>query len=118
MSRKSRTKSGAKLIVDNTFATPFICQPINFGADFVVHSATKFLGGHADATGGIVIAKEDFDRPALMGALTLGGRSFKRVGSAFDFARIENFGFATGKTMPQCGKIGASFFSIASRLKK
>lgn len=64
---------GAKLIVDNTFATPFLCQPINFGADFVVHSATKFLGGHADATGGVVIAKEDFDRPALIGALTLAG---------------------------------------------
>jgi cystathionine beta-lyase/cystathionine gamma-synthase len=66
-------KSGAKLIIDNTFATPFLCQPINFGADFVVHSATKFLGGHADATGGIVVAREEFDRPALMGALTLAG---------------------------------------------
>jgi cystathionine beta-lyase/cystathionine gamma-synthase len=66
-------ETGAKLIVDNTFATPFLCRPINFGADFVVHSATKFLGGHADATGGVVIAKEDFDRPALMGALTLAG---------------------------------------------
>ena len=66
-------ETGAKLIVDNTFATPFLCQPINFGADFVVHSATKFLGGHADATGGIVVAREEFDRPALMGALTLTG---------------------------------------------
>jgi len=66
-------ETGAKLIVDNTFATPFLCQPINLGADFVVHSATKFLGGHADATGGVVVAKEDFDRPALMGALTLAG---------------------------------------------
>lgn len=64
---------GAKLIVDNTFATPFLCQPINFGADFVVHSATKFLGGHADATGGVVIAKDECDRPALIGALTLTG---------------------------------------------
>jgi cystathionine beta-lyase/cystathionine gamma-synthase len=66
-------EAGAKLIVDNTFATPFLCQPINFGADFVVHSATKFLGGHADATGGIVVAREEFDRSALMGALTLTG---------------------------------------------
>ena len=66
-------ESGAKLIIDNTFATPFLCQPINFGADFVVHSATKFLGGHADATGGIVVAREEFDRPALLGALTLAG---------------------------------------------
>lgn len=66
-------ESGAKLIVDNTFATPFLCRPIDFGTDFVVHSATKFLGGHADATGGVVIAREDFDRPALIGALTLAG---------------------------------------------
>lgn len=66
-------ETGAKLIVDNTFATPYLCRPIDLGADFVVHSATKYLGGHADATGGVVIAKEDFDKPALLGALTLAG---------------------------------------------
>lgn len=65
--------TGAKLVIDNTFATPLLCQPLNFGADFVVHSATKFLGGHADATGGVVVAREDFERPALMGAVTLAG---------------------------------------------
>lgn len=64
---------GAKLIVDNTFATPYLSRPLDLGADFVVHSATKYLGGHADATGGVVIAKEDFDKPALLGALTLAG---------------------------------------------
>jgi len=66
-------ETGAKLIVDNTFATPYLCRPLDLGADFVVHSATKYLGGHADATGGVVIAKEDFDRPALLGSLTLAG---------------------------------------------
>ena len=70
---KIARETGAKLIVDNTFATPLLCQPLKSGADFVVHSATKFLGGHADATGGVVVAREEFDRPALMGALTLGG---------------------------------------------
>lgn len=64
---------GAKLIVDNTFATPYLCRPLDLGADFVVHSATKYLGGHADATGGVVIAKEEFNKPALLGALTLAG---------------------------------------------
>lgn len=64
---------GAKLIVDNTFATPYLCRPLDLGADLVVHSATKYLGGHADATGGVVAAKEEFDRPALLGALTLAG---------------------------------------------
>jgi len=64
---------GAKLIVDNTFATPYLSRPLDLGADFVVHSATKYLGGHADATGGVVVAKEEFDKPALLGALTLAG---------------------------------------------
>jgi len=64
---------GARLIVDNTFASPYLCQPLDLGADFSVHSATKYLGGHADATGGIVIAKQEFDRPALVGVMKLGG---------------------------------------------
>ena len=64
---------GARLIVDNTFATPYLCRPLDLGADFSVHSATKYLGGHADATGGVVIAREEFDKPALLGALTLAG---------------------------------------------
>ena len=59
--------------MDNTFATPYLCRPLDLGADFSVHSATKYLGGHADATGGIVIAREEFDKPALLGALTLAG---------------------------------------------
>lgn len=65
--------ANAKLIVDNTFATPYLCRPLDLGADLVVHSATKYLGGHADATGGVVVAKNEFDRPALLGALTLAG---------------------------------------------
>lgn len=67
------TEVGSKLIVDNTFATPYLCRPLDLGADLVVHSATKYLGGHADATGGVVIAKEEFDKPALLGVLTLAG---------------------------------------------
>lgn len=47
--------AGALVIVDNTFATPINQQPIKLGADLVIHSATKFLGGHADALGGIVL---------------------------------------------------------------
>ena len=66
-------ENGARFIVDNTFATPYLCRPLDLGADLVVHSATKYLGGHADATGGIVVAKEEFDRHSLQGALTLAG---------------------------------------------
>jgi O-acetylhomoserine (thiol)-lyase len=49
------------LVVDNTFATPFLCRPIEFGADIVIHSATKFLGGHGTSLGGIVIDSGNFD---------------------------------------------------------
>lgn len=48
------TAAGAVVIVDNTFATPINQQPLSLGADLVLHSATKFLGGHADALGGVV----------------------------------------------------------------
>jgi cystathionine gamma-synthase len=47
-------RAGATVVVDNTFATPINCNPIAFGADLVIHSATKVLGGHADALGGVV----------------------------------------------------------------
>jgi cystathionine beta-lyase/cystathionine gamma-synthase len=49
----------AKTVVDNTFATPFLVNPARHGADTVVHSATKYLGGHGDATGGIVATSGD-----------------------------------------------------------
>jgi cystathionine gamma-synthase len=50
---------GAVVVVDNTFATPINQRPLELGADLVVHSATKFLGGHADALGGIVCGSQD-----------------------------------------------------------
>jgi cystathionine beta-lyase/cystathionine gamma-synthase len=55
-------EAGALLVVDSTFATPVICRPLEHGADLVVHSATKYFGGHSDATGGVVVG-----RPALVG---------------------------------------------------
>jgi len=50
-----------RLVVDNTFASPYIQRPIEFGADLVVHSTTKYLNGHSDSVGGIVIAVRDDD---------------------------------------------------------
>ena len=64
---------GARLIVDNTFASPYLCQPLKHGADIVVHSATKFLCGHADAMGGIAISRDETDSPALIGVMKLVG---------------------------------------------
>ena len=51
--------ASAVVIVDNTFATPLLQQPIAIGADLVLHSATKFLGGHADALGGVIAGRAD-----------------------------------------------------------
>lgn len=50
-------RQGATVVVDNTFATPINQQPLQLGADLVIHSATKFLGGHADALGGVVCGR-------------------------------------------------------------
>ncbi|MGI8640283.1 MAG: trans-sulfuration enzyme family protein [Pyrinomonadaceae bacterium] len=66
-------ESGARLIVDNTFASPYLCQPLTLGADFTVHSATKYLSGHADAAGGIVVSNDEFDRVSLEGVKKLVG---------------------------------------------
>jgi cystathionine beta-lyase/cystathionine gamma-synthase len=52
---------GARLVVDNTFASPCLQRPIEFGADLVVHSTTKYLNGHSDSVGGIVVATRDED---------------------------------------------------------
>ena len=46
---------GAIVVVDNTFATPYLQQPLALGADVVVHSTTKYLGGHSDVLGGAVV---------------------------------------------------------------
>lgn len=54
-------KHGLPLVVDNTFGTPYLIRPIEHGADIVVHSATKFLGGHGTALGGIIVDSGRFD---------------------------------------------------------
>ncbi len=51
-------KNGCLLVVDNTFASPYLQQPLDLGADVVLHSVTKFINGHADVVGGILVAKE------------------------------------------------------------
>ena len=54
-------RHGLSLVVDNTFASPYLQRPIEFGADLVVHSTTKYLNGHSDSIGGIVVATRDED---------------------------------------------------------
>ncbi len=49
------------LVIDNTFASPYVCRPIDYGADIVVHSLTKFMGGHGNSIGGIIVDSGKFD---------------------------------------------------------
>ena len=54
-------EAGIPLIVDNTFATPYLVRPIEYGADIVIHSATKFIGGHGTTIGGVIVDSGKFD---------------------------------------------------------
>ncbi|HEY2974278.1 MAG TPA: PLP-dependent aspartate aminotransferase family protein [Pyrinomonadaceae bacterium] len=63
----------ARFIVDNTFTSPYLCQPLKLGADFSVHSATKYMSGHADVMGGVVVARDEVDLPTLIGVMKLVG---------------------------------------------
>lgn len=65
--------SGALLAVDSTFASPAICRPLEHGADLVVHSATKFIGGHTDATGGAVVGRAELLEPVRSVRIDIGG---------------------------------------------
>lgn len=53
--------AGVPLIVDNTFASPYLCRPMEHGADIVIHSATKFIGGHGTSIGGVIVDSGKFD---------------------------------------------------------
>lgn len=61
------------LVVDSTFATPAVCRPLAFGADLVVHSATKYIGGHSDVTGGAVLGRVDLVERIRAARIDLGG---------------------------------------------
>ena len=66
-------KAGALLAVDNTFASPYLQQPLALGADLVVHSTTKYLGGHSDVVGGAVIGRKDLLQPIAFYQNAAGG---------------------------------------------
>ena len=54
-------EAGIPLVIDNTFGTPYLIRPIEYGADIVVHSATKFIGGHGTTLGGVIVDSGNFD---------------------------------------------------------
>jgi cystathionine gamma-synthase/methionine-gamma-lyase len=65
-------RHGAQLLIDNTFASPYLCNPLAYGADYVVHSATKYIGGHGDVMAGVVVTSAE-NRPKLYEANKLIG---------------------------------------------
>src|SRR3546814_12992155 len=72
--------AGAKVVVDNTFLSPAVQRPLALGADYVVHSTTKFLNGHSDVIGGAVIAADRSEVERLRGWANVVGVT----GSPFD----------------------------------
>lgn len=70
---------GIQLVVDNTFASPYLCRPLALGADVVVHSTTKYLGGHHDLTGGIAVGSGELLQEVREMSINLGG-----IGSPLD----------------------------------
>ncbi len=66
-------EAGATSVVDSTFASPAVCRPLEHGIDVVVHSATKYLGGHSDATGGVAVASPELLARVRHARIDLGG---------------------------------------------
>ena len=73
-------KAGARVVVDNTFLSPALQQPLAFGADLVLHSTTKYINGHSDVVGGAVVARD----PDLVQQLTWWANALGLTGSPFD----------------------------------
>ena len=66
-------KAKALLVVDNTFASPYLQQPLKLGADFVLHSTTKYLGGHSDVVGGAIVSRRELMQPVYFHQNASGG---------------------------------------------
>lgn len=81
--------SGIPLIIDNTFATPYLCQPIKWGADIVIHSATKWIGGHGNSIGGVIVDGGRFNwNSEKFPGFTKPDESYHGIRYAIDFATL------------------------------
>jgi cystathionine gamma-lyase len=102
---------GALVVVDNTFATPWIQRPLELGADVVMHSATKFLNGHSDMVGGVAVVSD----PALAERIGFLQNAIGAIGGPFDsFLALRGL-----KTLPlRMQRSSVSALEIASRLER
>ncbi|MDF2631017.1 MAG: O-acetylhomoserine sulfhydrylase [Symbiobacteriaceae bacterium] len=98
-------ENGIPLIVDNTFASPVLCRPFEWGADLIIHSATKWLGGHGAAMGGVVVdsGRFDWNSPKFPG-FTEPDQSYHGLRYAVDCGRA---GFATKVRTQMLRDLGA-----------
>ncbi|MGI5129431.1 O-acetylhomoserine aminocarboxypropyltransferase/cysteine synthase family protein [Pseudonocardia sp. CA-107938] len=98
--------AGLPLVVDATMATPYLCRPIEFGADIVIHSATKFLGGHGTTIGGVVVESGRFDWGN--GKFPLMTEPVPSYGGLTWWGNFKEFGFLTKLRAEQLRDIGAT----------
>jgi cystathionine beta-lyase/cystathionine gamma-synthase len=107
-------ENSARLVVDNTFASPYLCQPLKLGADMVVHSATKYLSGHADAMGGIVVSRDEMDSVALVSVMKLVG-GVLGVWEAHEILRgLKTLGVRMDRQCENAGKLATHLSEHAS----
>jgi len=106
-------RHGLPLIVDNTTATPYLCRPFEFGADIVLHSATKYLSGHGNALCGFIVEKGDFDWGATPGKFPI---LASPCASYHDMSFYETFGKdgPVAEMFGTKGKTGMAF-AVAAR---
>jgi O-acetylhomoserine (thiol)-lyase len=98
--------AGIPLVVDSTLATPYLCRPIDYGADIVVHSATKFIGGHGTSIGGVVVESGRFDWGA--GRFPLMTEPVPAYGGLSWWANFGEYGFLTRLRSEQLRDTGAT----------
>ena len=101
---------GVPLIVDNTFATPILCKPFDFGADIVVHSTSKYMDGHATAVGGCIVDSGNFDWEAhadKFPGLTTPDESYHGLTYTKAFGKMAYMTKATAQLMRDLGSIQA-----------
>jgi cystathionine gamma-synthase/methionine-gamma-lyase len=108
--------AGALIVIDNTFASPVNQKPLSLGADIVVHSATKYLGGHSDLTGGLVIGPENLLKPIWAWRKNLGQIMAPEV--AFMLARSLRTLSVRVKVQNETAQAIAEFLNTHKKVKK
>ena len=101
-------KNGVPLIIDNTFATPINCQPIQWGADIVTHSTTKYMDGHASSVGGAIVDSGNFDWAAYgdkFAGLTTPDETYHGIVYTEKFGKAAYITKATSQLMRDLGSI-------------